>query len=581
MFLCTLLVVLAQTSKHRRPPGEEHLTAAEITEDIRRAKENPWVVVLAVDLANYNFFSNWAAHYSELGLAYPVHVFADDEEALQRLHSSPPPGLKLTVRKSAGYKISVKEKAPHIRKVLEEGYNVIFTESNVVWLGDPVKYAAGFYHMWIMVETDNYMHMSPFYGTGIVLALSTRQVQTIITEWHDRVGHVQNQQNVFNEVLRGGKSRSLALRHVGLPMSQFPNGRRYFDRMHEQSNKPIEYDRKLAVAVNNNYIQGYDAKLNRLKTFGLWKAGDLPPPAFQQSKMERIKKRTSTLQPPTDSARPKPASVPAPLSVKMPGKWIVLVAVNQAYYDFFLNWATYYHAAGCKYPVHVYAEDAGVMQLLRHSPPPGLDITVRTVKSRANMGDAFQYGSKGFGLLMAARATRILAVLEEGYNIIFADTDTVWLDDPLKWAKGDYHIWTQIDTDSYEGFRPYYCPGQIIATATEPVIAVMREWERRLKNAQTNQMLYNVAVHKFGPKAGLRHAPLPRQQFPSGKLYFEKKHEIEKVSASAANYDRTLAVTVHNNYIQGHDAKLARFKKFGLWKGPKKADELRLPEPQP
>jgi hypothetical protein len=47
--------------------------------------------------------------------------------------------------------------------------------------------------------------------------------------------------------------------------------------------------------------------------------------------------------------------------------------------------------------------------------------------------------------LASGRPTYILRYIEKGTNILYADTDSVWLHDPDPFFQGHYDMWMQLD----------------------------------------------------------------------------------------------------------------------------------------
>ena len=83
---------------------------------------------------------------------------------------------------------------------------------------------------------------------------------------------------------------------------------------------------------------------------------------------------------------------------------------------------------------------------------------------------------------------------------------------------------------------------------------LMVDWETKLQDKpQVNQPIFNAILHKHSI---VKPFALSRNTFPSG-LVFDSKYAQSKLDE---------AVVVHNNFIQGHDAKKYRFVKHNLWR---------------
>ena len=87
-------------------------------------------------------------------------------------------------------------------------------------------------------------------------------------------------------------------------------------------------------------------------------------------------------------------------------------------------------------------------------------------------------------------------------------------------------------------------------------LALVDDWEARLRGPRAgakNQPHYNDAIVATGVAVSL----LPCDLFPNGYRY---------ASESWRRAQRRPPLAVHNNWIKGHAAKLARFKEWGLWR---------------
>ena len=228
---------------------------------------------------------------------------------------------------------------------------------------------------------------------------------------------------------------------------------------------------------------------------------------------------------------------------KTNGTWIVLLAVNFAYFDMFQNWLCNYHSRHLNIPVVVVAEDDKIFRTLNLVYRDTL--TVERADNKPDMDGAADFASSSFNKLTSERPAHILRYLEMGYNVLYCDTDAIWLKDPFPHFIGNFDIWAQMDMDDYStGF-------QAIQSNTR-TLQFIQDWKLYMSgrsdindqdgyNALNNSM---VRIHK-----------LDNTLFPSGHLYFNIFSDDQ----------RTESVIVHNNYILGHDAKIQRFKNFGLW----------------
>ncbi|XP_060603232.1 uncharacterized protein LOC132756233 [Ruditapes philippinarum] len=224
--------------------------------------------------------------------------------------------------------------------------------------------------------------------------------------------------------------------------------------------------------------------------------------------------------------------------------WTILMTVNDAYFDFFQNWIHFYQKLQTKYPLIVIAEDDVVFLKLRQLNGNSLFTLVRSL--RTSHRSAVVYGSKGFNELASGRPTYILKYLERGTNILYADTDSVWLHDPVPYFQGQYDMWMQLDSPRN------LCTGLMAIKSNNESIKLMRLWEASLKERLD---IDQTAFNKVYRNSTIHLKPLDRSLFPSGNLYFDQFSDAKRKNV----------IIVHNNYIKGHEKKLQRFENFKLW----------------
>ena len=87
------------------------------------------------------------------------------------------------------------------------------------------------------------------------------------------------------------------------------------------------------------------------------------------------------------------------------------------------------------------------------------------------------FSMSAFNQLVSRRPYYMLSLLKDYENVLYSDIDTVWLQDPRPYFKGDYDFFAQldgvIDGDSYvKGYLPYFCTGFLAMRNTPGTIQV-------------------------------------------------------------------------------------------------------------
>ena len=225
--------------------------------------------------------------------------------------------------------------------------------------------------------------------------------------------------------------------------------------------------------------------------------------------------------------------------------WTILMTVNDGYFDFFQNWIYFYNKLQIAYPVIVIAEDDIVFKKLEEKNGRPVYQLVRSW--RISIHSAHAYGTREFKELASGRPSYILRYLENGTNILYADTDSVWLQNPFPFFNGTYDMWMQVD-----GQPDNLCTGFMAIKSNSKTIKLMKLWETSLKHRPD---VIQPAFNRANKHSEVHIKQLDMRLFPPGQQFFREFSDVE----------RNHVVVVHNNFIRGHDKKLARFKTFNLW----------------
>ena len=226
--------------------------------------------------------------------------------------------------------------------------------------------------------------------------------------------------------------------------------------------------------------------------------------------------------------------------------WIILMTVNTGYIDFYKNWFWYFQRHQLPVPVIVVAEDeTGYKKLSELYNNNKVSVTIERSESNNTESTAADFNSKQFNNLVGKRPTHILRHLKLGNNVLYCDTDSVWLRNPFPHLVGEVDIWTQMDGRSH-------CTGFLAIKCNNRTLQFIESWKKRMvKLTYTNLQMGFMRLNR----STVRIKGQKSELFPAGNQYFRELND--------AKYANT--VVVHNNFIIGHDRKLERFKNFSLW----------------
>ena len=236
--------------------------------------------------------------------------------------------------------------------------------------------------------------------------------------------------------------------------------------------------------------------------------------------------------------------------------WVVLVTVSFGFRDMFMNWHAWFKMLSLDMRVVFVAEDADALALCLSL--QGLTC-VKWTDSDAPSGP-HRYGTSGFVDLVANRPMYVKRALDEFDNVIYSDIDTVWLADPRPFFTGNADVWGQLD--SGDAFEYIVCSGFLAFRGTPGARRLVNEWSREFLEGEMDQPPLNRAIKLLqmqkDDSKSVRFVPLPRTRFPSGDMFF-RTHAFLGLDVV---FD---VVIVHNNWINGKDNKIRRFKEVGLW----------------
>lgn len=237
-------------------------------------------------------------------------------------------------------------------------------------------------------------------------------------------------------------------------------------------------------------------------------------------------------------------------------KWIVLLEVNNGYYDILQNWLVHFYNLRLRNKVVIVALDDAVKKNIEKDVISKHSSQFSVVGSmHPSINAALKYDSPEYKKLVSGRASNILSMLEKGVNVIYSDVDTIWRSNPLPYVTGrnDTDLILSVDSKQARGFKPYYCTGFMAIVSNNRTISFINEWKHALdRQPQLNQPIFNELLYK---QSNVKHEPLPIQEFPSGDLYFNQFSDAQ----------RQEAVVVHANYMIGHESRKSSFQKHHLW----------------
>ncbi len=171
-------------------------------------------------------------------------------------------------------------------------------------------------------------------------------------------------------------------------------------------------------------------------------------------------------------------------------------------------------------------------------------------------GSSSVYFSKAFKRKTHLKTKIVLEALKQGLQVLMVDVDIAFFKDPFQHMEcADCDI--QIQSDGSEGNSGFY-----LVRPTESSIRLHQQaWEQGLQKPQiSNQKAIDRKMERMISRKEIRVKTLSKARFPNGKVFFE---DGKRVFIGDNPCDQ--CVIVHNNWIVDGEAKVYRFKEYGLW----------------
>lgn len=218
---------------------------------------------------------------------------------------------------------------------------------------------------------------------------------------------------------------------------------------------------------------------------------------------------------------------------------ILITTVNAGMLPFFYNFMHYLQSAGVQKFI-VVAEDSRAyheLLLCYRDHLLKFDVLFNETYSAA-------YKSDLYNKIVSRRPSLLLSIMELGFNVLYTDVDVVWRANIVQKlaCTGHYDIAVQSD----EGGM---CTGLMLLCRSGISLHILETWKSRLERPTINQAAFDSIVGNSNAKV----LKLNRLLYQSGKEYFDR------------GTNRSVALTIHNNWIVGSGKKIERFERMGLW----------------
>eukprot|EP00057_Strongylocentrotus_purpuratus_P005990 XP_011660464.1 PREDICTED: UDP-D-xylose:L-fucose alpha-1,3-D-xylosyltransferase 1-like isoform X2 [Strongylocentrotus purpuratus] len=242
--------------------------------------------------------------------------------------------------------------------------------------------------------------------------------------------------------------------------------------------------------------------------------------------------------------------------------WTILSSTNAAYLDFCDNWLESVKRCGITHHITIFTEDLASYNYLNKR--TDIDISVQRPPETKTSTKFLEFGTDEYIKMINRRPRYIRSFLEQGIDVLFSDLDTVWLENPLLFCPEGYDL--HVVEDMHKEYVYIIAPdwleinmGFVYFSATNATLEVIRKWDDMLTQypKTPDQDLLNALLERKNVRDKLEINVMDYQRFPNGWQYFNDKWR--------RRHRDVQTVVVHNDYLHGHDPKIKRFKRIGLW----------------
>jgi len=167
------------------------------------------------------------------------------------------------------------------------------------------------------------------------------------------------------------------------------------------------------------------------------------------------------------------------------------------------------------------------------------------------------YGSRDYNINTCLKPKIVLDSLKCGLDILLVDLDIVFFQNPLPFFTKyrDFDFISQLDPSGNSVNSGFFLVRNTIGG-----IRLFEEINKIIpkKPTRNDQDYVNNAVRRLGKITRIQY--LPTDIFPLGNKFFNAGHRM-----FVGDNPCKKCVIMHNNYISSVEAKIYRFKEYGLW----------------
>ncbi|XP_038073623.1 UDP-galactose:fucoside alpha-3-galactosyltransferase-like isoform X1 [Patiria miniata] len=246
-------------------------------------KKRPGVVMLTTaNLAYADVALNMLESVKRIGVCVNTTVIAEDQKAydlllkyakgdpaiyVQKTNSGEMDAIEPSRRLGSHYYGIMNKRQAYILTLLEQGLEVLFSDSDTFWFRDPFPYFQGDFDISLRGFTKTRIVSKTNFCAGFIYLKPTKATIQFVRTWvelmdnNKKKGSFTPDQTVMNGLLRADKPGHVNVRMLDADL--FPWGPTFFDPSWQKQNHST-------VVMHAASIRGHPAKLSKFNEFGMW-----------------------------------------------------------------------------------------------------------------------------------------------------------------------------------------------------------------------------------------------------------------------------------------------------------------------
>ncbi|XP_071815912.1 uncharacterized protein [Apostichopus japonicus] len=231
---------------------------------------------------------------------------------------------------------------------------------------------------------------------------------------------------------------------------------------------------------------------------------------------------------------------------------VLLVCANDGFLDFLTNLMLSISRLNLSPNILIICEDVLIYhKLSQHKEMFSVHYRLALTHLEKSLSEASAWKSDGYIHLVRKRPRYVGILLSHGIDVLYVDTDIVWLGDPFPFFTGVSDIYIQQELEE----SILYCAGFFYMRSNIRTITFVDTWAKtHFKGRRGIQRAFNDLLAIYN---NISVAPLPTSQFCSGHTFFSSKTPWAEREPPV--------IEVHANFIAGFQNKKESLMNAGLW----------------